>query len=271
MLAESVVVERRILTATAIIILTMSSVAHGTPVGERVEALPNLVPLPPEVELGAADRETGETAIRLTVSVANRGDAHLDLLGIPGSGQPTSVPAHQCVAWTTDRICESRAEVGSFIWHPDHAHHHFEGFALYELRALRRGRPDMRPRGLIRGGDKISFCLIDYEPDDGSNTFMPGTGLGGWPLYSTCVAGSGYQGISRGWRDVYSGRLVGQQIVVDAVPPGDYALVVTIDPELRLIETDDADNTIATRISLSIDTVTESCVYTPDLRRCEPR
>lgn len=238
---------------------------------ERADDLPNLIPLPPEIELGAADPGTGSQAIRLTVSVANRGTAHLDLLGIPGGTQPTTVPAHQCVAWAADRACQTRQPVGEFEWHPDHMHHHFEGFAKYELRSLRRGRPNMKPSGLVRGGDKISFCLIDYEPDDGSSTPFPGTGAGGWPLYSSCVAGSGYQGISRGWRDVYTGSLTGQQVVVDGVPPGRYALVVTVDPDRKLFETDETDNTVVTRISLDELAVAEMCVYNDDLRTCEPR
>ena len=51
------------------------------------------------------------------------------------------------------------------------------------------------------------------------------------------------QGISPGWRDVYTSDLDGQQIPLAGVPRGrDYALVITADPSNRLWETDETDN-----------------------------
>lgn len=231
--------------------------------------LPNLVPLPPEIELGEADPDTGSSAIRLKVAVANRGTAHLDLQGIPESISVEEATAYQCVGWSQDRVCSEREAVGDFVWHPAHGHHHFEGFALYELRRLKKGRPNMRPGGLVVDGTKVSFCLIDYE-EDGEEDASPGSfGFGGWPLYYSCLAGSGFQGISRGWRDVYGQSTIGQQVVVDDVAPGQYALVVTIDPEERLHETDETDNVVALKVALTDGEVTTSCVFTSRFRRCE--
>lgn len=250
------------------------AVLSGSPVAGSSEApaLPDLVPLPRTVELAAADPNTGQVAIRLDTVVANRGTAHLDLQGLPDQGSADQATAYQCVAWSTDRTCMERENVGDFVWHPEHQHHHFEGFAMYELRKLtKKGRPDLRKKGLAAEGNKVSFCLIDYEEDSDDETFMSGTGLTGWPLYSSCVVGSGSQGISQGWRDVYTSRLTGQQVVVDDVSPGTYALVITVDPDDRLLETDDSNNTLALRLSLDAEGLTELCVYSADLRRCEPR
>jgi hypothetical protein len=252
-----------------IVALSLVSAMGGAPArADRPGALPNLVPLPPEIEFGDADPDTGLSAIRLSVAVANRGDAHLDLQGIPEEPSVEEAVAYQCVEWAQDRLCEAREPVGSFVWHPQHGHHHFEGFALYELRTLRKGRPNMRPRGLAAEGNKVSFCLIDYQRDDGEDTSLEGTGLGGWPLYSTCVVGSGYQGISKGWRDVYGATLDGQQVVVDGVPPGTYALVVTIDPDERLFETNDDDNVVALKVELDGSEVKTLCVFSPDFHTC---
>lgn len=229
--------------------------------------LPNLVPLAPfAVRLGEPDPGTGSVALRFSVAVANRSDYAFDLLGTPTASTSRS-DAHQCVAWAAPRACTERAPIGSFVWHPEHQHHHFEDFAEYELRSLTAtGRPDMSPKGLVAGGQKISFCLIDYEPDERDRD--PAYDQG-WPLYLSCAAGAGQQGISPGWRDVYSWYLEGQQIVVDDVAPGTYALVVHMDPDRRILESNDADNTTATRLRLLPgDGLKVECAYDEALRAC---
>lgn len=231
-------------------------------------SLPNLVPRPPGIQLGNADPRTGERAIRLQTPMANAGDAHLDLLGIADDVNKPRSRAFQCVVWAHDRVCSERVEVGYFLWHPAHGHHHFQDFALYELRRLHAGRPDMTKQGLVAGGDKVSFCLIDTDRDDGE---PPGNDwMFGWPLYTSCAAGTGYQGISRGWADTYTYARVDQQIVIDDVPPGTYALVVTVDPEDLVFETSDGDNTVALKIRLTDRTVEEVCVFDRRLSRCLP-
>lgn len=246
--------------------------AGGSPPAEQ---LPNLVPLPPfDVQIGAPDETSGPDmgALRFATAVANRGDYAFDLFGTPEDPVAQTSKAHQCVAWATGRVCSARREVGRFVWHPEHGHHHFEDFALYELRKLKRnGRPDMKPRGLVAGGTKVSFCLMDIEPDEGE----PGSGGGfpfGHPLYLSCAAGSGFQGVSAGWRDVYGKSLTGQQILLDGIPDGTYALVVTTDPGEALLESSKEDNVAVTGVSLSeggtkVDVV---CRSEPGATRCLP-
>lgn len=246
-------------------------VALGAPAsGSSAGDLPNLIPVPGDILLDRADPGTGETALRLETVVANRGTGHLDLLGVADGASTQRATAYQCIAWTADRICGQREEVGDFVWHPDHQHHHFEGFASYELRRLdKKGRPRMGSKGLVAGGEKVSFCLIDYERDDGGGTVL-GLPLG-WPTYMTCLAGSGSQGISKGWRDVYSPETTGQQIVIDGVVPSTYALVITIDPLDRLHETNESDNVLVYKISLGPDGLAELCIFSQDLKTCAPR
>lgn len=261
---------RRAAVGTAVAISIFSSLSGAS---ASAPALPNLLPIPGDIVLDQADPGTGTAAIRIEAVVANRGAAHLDLLGVADQNSTERATAYQCVAWASDRVCDKREKVGDFIWHPDHQHHHFEGFASYELRRLdKRARPKMGPKGLAAGGEKVSFCLIDYEEDSDSPSgigFIPGTG--GWPGYSTCLVGSGSQGISRGWRDVYVAATRGQQIVVDNVKPGIYALVISIDPLERLHETDETDNVLIYKISLDAAGLSELCIYSADLKRCTPR
>lgn len=201
--------------------------------------LPNLVPLPPyEVQIAPAD-DGLSTALRFTAATANRGAYALDLLAVRTGAQ--TADAHQCTEWATHRVCLTRENVGEFIWREEHNHYHFEDFALYELRRLDdEGGVDMSEEGLVAGGEKASFCLIDYERD----------GPASHPLYQqpyavywyACLTNVGYQGISPGWRDAYGAYLPGQQIVIDGVEPGTYALVQTADPDDRLLESDETDN-----------------------------
>lgn len=233
-------------------VLSLGAPAPGVPAaGPRAPQLPNLVPLPPlDIEIGAPDsRPTGPPvgALRFGVAVANRGDHHLDLFGRPQDPLGQVSAAEQCVEWASDRMCSARKEVGRFIWHPEHGHHHFEDFALYELRRFRgRGRPDMRPRGLVAGGTKVSFCLMDIEREDDGATFPQGS-----PVYLSCAAGTGFQGISKGWMDIYAPSQEGQQIELSDVKDGRYALVVKTDPDGRLLESTDRDNIAVTGIELS--------------------
>ncbi len=238
--------------------------------GQATKSLPNLVPRPPGLQLGDADSGTGERAIRLQTPMTNVGDAHLDLVGVADTSLERST-ALQCVAWTHDRVCSERVEVGHFVWHPEHGHHHFQDFALYELRKIRAGRPDMSRRGLIAGGDKVSFCLMDTNRADTDAPDLTDSTIYGWPLYKSCLAGTGHQGISRGWADTYTFPRVEQQIVVDGIGSGIYAVVVTVDPKDLVFETSDSDNSVVTKVRLTRNRVEEICVFESDLRRCKAR
>ncbi|MFN2526324.1 MAG: lysyl oxidase family protein [Actinomycetota bacterium] len=246
--------------------LVLSSLVAIPATGARVmPQLPNLVPLPPlSVGVGPTDDRDG-SALRFATAVANRGTQALDLVGAPLG--PEEAVALQCVVWGGPRACAQRSQVGRFVWHPAHGHFHFEDFALYELRRLTPDRrPDMGAHGVVATGGKISFCLIDVEQDrapDNPVYSLP------HPLYYSCLAGSSSQGISPGWRDVYSSSLEGQQIPIDGVAHGIYALVVTADPDNRLFESNDMDNVAAIRIKFTKDGVETLCWYDIALKICD--
>lgn len=244
-------------------VLVIAPPAAGDVTADKI--LPNLVPRPPVVQLGDADADTGDRAVRLETGMANIGDAHLDLLGMPEQPGAQSSNVYQCVTWLTDRVCDERVEVGRFVWHAAHQHYHFANFAAYELRRLTRGRPDMSPRGLVAGGDKVSFCLMDtHEDDDPSGMDW----ARGWPAYISCSAGSGQQGISRGWRDTYPHTREEQQIVVDDVPAGLYAVVIRVDPKDLIFESSNKDNVVAVKIELTATTAVSLCVFDAHFERC---
>ena len=76
------------------------------------------------------------------------------------------------------------------------------------------------------------------------------------PQYATCNATT--QGISVGWGDTYGYYLADQDIDVTGLASGDYELWIEVDPNNRLLETDDTDNEslIYININFSNNTVT---------------
>jgi hypothetical protein len=234
--------------AAGALVLALASQAAPVRGSAATEQLPNLVALAPfDLQIAPADAGEGALAIRFATGAANRGEHALELSGQPSG--PSEAIAHQCVAWLQPRVCAETQEVGTFGWHPDHGHFHFEDFARYDLRKLRRnGRPDLRKRGLVATSGKISYCIIDYEPDASDRSLLYSQP---YPLYYSCAAGIGVQGISPGWKDIYVEQTTGQQIPVEGIPDGTYALIVKFDPANRLFETDETDNVALAKIELS--------------------
>lgn len=255
--------------AAGALVLALASQAAPVQGSSAGEQLPNLVALAPfDLQIAPADAGDGSLAIRFATGAANRGEHALELSGQPSG--PSDAIAHQCVAWLQPRVCAQRQEVGSFGWHPDHGHFHFEDFARYDLRKLRRnGKPDLRKRGLVATSGKISYCIIDYEPDDSDRSLLYSQP---YPLYYSCAAGIGVQGISPGWKDIYVEETPGQQIPLKGIPDGFYALIVTFDPADRLLETDETDNIALAKIELTSGggALHVLCSQEPGQKACTP-
>ena len=117
------------------------------------------------------------------------------------------------------------------IYHPQHNHFHFQGFAKYEL--LKRDSAGYY-RTTARTGSKTTFCILDSVrvSTDGPTIRQ----------FDTC--GDKVQGMSAGWGDVYIASLFGQWIDLGSVmlPDGAYAIRSTADPENKLTELSDFNN-----------------------------
>ena len=104
-----------------------------------------------------------------------------------------------------------------FEWSPCHQHFHFTGYADYELRDV--------SGAAVGTGHKQAFCLLDtVQVVDGRGTRR-----------FDCE----FQGISSGWADEYDSSLDGQWIDVTGLPEGDYALVVSVNPNGAFVESPD--------------------------------
>ncbi len=82
---------------------------------------------------------------------------------------------------------------------------------------------------VVATGAKFGFCL-----EDSRRQFLTAP--------ATARYNCGYQGLQSGWSDIYSANLACQYVDVTAVPPGQYALEVHINPLNRIVEANSSNN-----------------------------
>lgn len=183
------------------------------------------------------NEQPGRTLLRLTTAVANIGTGALEIRGAdinPDGSQDVFQRIYDDEGGFTDRFA------GAFIFHESHEHIHYEGFAQYSLHRITEGGGVGE---IVAGGNKTSFCLVDALSYDLSMPGAPSTAQ-----YDECEAQ--IQGISAGWGDVYELFLPDQWIDVTEVPDGQYWLEVIVDPNDRLLESDETNNVIRIQIDL---------------------
>lgn len=115
----------------------------------------------------------------------------------------------------------------TFTWSECHGHHHFEGYASYEL---------LDDDGVVVTGRKQAFCLLDTLQ---RQVGKPSNGY-------VCSN----QGLTAGWADVYSRGLSCQWIDITDVPAGTYTLRVVVNPSNLLPETDLTNNVYTREVTL---------------------
>ena len=178
---------------------------------------------------------SGRRLMRFSTEVANSGDGPLEIWGGSASGSTQQVfqRVYQADGGSRDRLA------GEFVYHAEHGHIHFEGFAVYNLRAT------TGTQEIVASGGKTSFCLINIRQPLPNVTAVAGRvhGRGG----SSCGQ---FQGISTGYSDVYSSSLPDQWIDITGVPDGEYWLEMIADPDDRIQELDESNNSVRVRISL---------------------
>jgi hypothetical protein len=167
------------------------------------------------------------TNLRFSITSWNAGAGVLELRAGEVDNQARQQKVYQRIYADDGSFRDALA--GEFVWHQSHFHFHFEGYALYTL------QPVGAPGGSNRIGNKTTFCVMDTDMVDGSLPGSPDDAV-----YDTC--GNGSQGMSVGWGDTYSWNLPGQEIDVTGLAAGDYFLTLDVDPNGRLEEEDETDN-----------------------------
>lgn len=204
-----------------------------------LELKPNLTALQASELSVVLDSVTGEPILRFATTSWNSGTGPTELVagGTGEAGQDIYQRIYLSDGGYYDRLA------GTFVYHETHNHFHFEGYANYTL------QPVNAPGASQRQSSKTSFCLMDTTKIDGSLPGAPAV-----PVYSTC--NDVRQGISVGWGDRYGPTLAGQSFDLGGNPSGDYDLIIEIDPENRILESNEADNVSCLRVHISVSSLT---------------
>jgi hypothetical protein len=152
----------------------------GPTQGQTPEELrPNLKPFP-ATDIRIA---SGTNDLRITATTWNAGRGPLELRGGELIGNDRQV-VYQRIYRSDNSFYEQRA--GEFLYHADHDHIHFEGYALYTL------QPVNSPGASDRQSQKTTFCVMDNIR---INLTLPGAPNDA--IYFSCNFGT--QGMSVGW------------------------------------------------------------------------
>ena len=202
---------------------------------QAVDLPPNLTPFPAANISLVGDPFTGTSTLRFSTTSWNNGAGPMELVG----GAVDPVTGGQMVY---QRVYLSDGTsflhyAGTFEYHPEHFHIHFDDYAEYSL------QPVDAPNGTVLTGKKVSFCLMDTSKID---TRLPGAPR--QPVYSTCSYQA--QGISVGWGDTYGSQLEGQDLDFTGAPDGIYQLKIEVDPTGALIESNKNDNVSCVLLNL---------------------
>jgi lysyl oxidase len=202
---------------------------------------------------------TGRTVLRTTTKAGNSGKGPLELAAVPAAQQnpgdcpPATPPETGDGVLVKQRVYHDRNGDGVFersidgswtshivgcrYYHPAHHHYHFEDFVRFGLVEAQTGT-------LVRGGDKISFCINDSGSFNLSlpGAQQPSSSGGGFYGSARCAVRNSIQGVSIGWDDTYTWKTPGQEIDVTGLPAGDYCVVTQTDPDNHLAESNKRNN-----------------------------
>jgi hypothetical protein len=213
---------------------------RGQP-AEPVPLLPDLQSLPP-TDLKIERLSDGGRQLRLTNVVWNSGDGPLELMGQADEASEQMV-VYQRITYS-DGSTVGRL-VGAFVWHPTHAHFHFENFAQYEIWSV---TPQRELHTRLTATDKVSWCVIESNiVDRGVENFAP------YRAHTTCD--QEIQGLQPGWGDRYGSHLPGQSIDISWLPDGVYALRTVANPGAAIIERSYTNNVATLLLEIAGDRV----------------
>jgi Lysyl oxidase/Immunoglobulin I-set domain len=181
----------------------------------------------------------GRTLLRASTASINTG---IGALEIRGSSQTNGL--YQRIYSSDGGHRDEFIYDGVLTFHYGHGHLHFGDWLNFTLREV---LPGNGVGDVAVAGEKTSFAIIDLVPND---LTMPGAPSS--PRYGVDPEYSGLvQGMSVGWADVYSGTLLDQWIDITGITPKRYWLEASVDPEHRVIESNESNNVVRILIDLT--------------------
>lgn len=198
-------------------------------------------PLLPDLMIESRDAHVvtmnGQKLLRFTTWAANRGVGPIELRGGQVNGALQDVDQR---VYDSDGVSFSDQRVGTFVYHPEHGHIHFQDYADYYLREV---NADDSAGSALGSSEKVSFCLLDSQK---ASPPHPGT-----PPNRFYVQCDEFQGISVGWVDVYDFTLPGQNINLTGISSGTYWLEMVVDRANRLLEANESNNSSRVKVAVT--------------------
>lgn len=199
------------------------------------------------------DEQGASLCLRSGQRAANVGSGPVD---VRWSTDPET-PEHEVAA--VQRIYRSdgsfyERSAGDMHYHDVHSHYHFDAFSQSSLYALDAdGNPISTAPSA--SGLKNGFCMADTELEWWA---VKGNVAQTYPA-PRCLEPIGEKdgrlqfknGISVGWADEYTWGLPDQMIEVSGLADGRYLLVTEVDPDNRIVESDEANNCLETEVALA--------------------
>lgn len=181
----------------------------------------------------------GRTLLRASTASINTGIGPLE---IRGSSQTNGL--YQRIYSSDGGYRDVLIYDGILTFHYGHGHLHFGEWLYFTLREV---LPGNGVGDVVVAGEKTSFAIIDLVPHQLTLPGAPSNARYGVdPNYSGLV-----QGMSVGWADVYSGTLLDQWIDITGITPKRYWLEASVDPEHRVIESNESNNVVRILIDLT--------------------
>lgn len=199
--------------------------------------LPDLQTLPLTDLFIRPNAITGIPEIRFTTSIVNLGLGPLLLIG---THDPERDQARAVQRIRTTSGDQPEFEIGYFVYEWSHEHWHFERFSLTELWTH---EPNGDLAELVTSTGKNSWCVTETA----LHSPVP-------EVYDPVAILAGcdpeIQAIATGWIDTYDWDLPGQQLDLDGVPDGFYAIRSTVNPDALILEVDHTNNSTVTYIEI---------------------
>jgi hypothetical protein len=209
--------------------------------------VPGLLPdLTVDIARGLCDWFVIGNTLHFSQATPNIGLGPMQLVGGPDLGNGSQI-VYQRIFQDTTLKTYIDVQAGTFTYHPEHGHIHFDDYTKY---SLRQALPDTDGDGIpevgdvVAGGEKTSFCLVDGQVYDAT---LPNAAPTASPYACSTI-----QQISVGWEDIYEATTPGQQIDITGLPAGQYWLEAVVDPDNHLVEANKNNNSGRVLVSLGL-------------------
>ncbi|MFN8224857.1 MAG: lysyl oxidase family protein [Gaiellales bacterium] len=208
--------------------------------------LPDLDPIAPSaVGAQAATDGSGRVYLTFTFTLDNKGAGPMVLRGHRASTAEPTMTADQVIR-NVDGTETVVPAVGQLEWLPT------TGYRRWGFRHQRYELLDTNG-AQVGTAATVGLCMQDDRNS-------PGPALPGEPPSKVFLGGCGKNkpnllsldlGLSVGWRNLHSAGRLGQLIDVTALPSGEYMLVVRVNADGALSESDTANNAASARVSIT--------------------